>query len=169
MTRSEFNNLVHSTGRNLYRQAYRILKDQQGSEDAVQEVFVKLWKMNERLDEYENIEALSTTMIKNYCIDQIRKQKHTGQEDILSISMHFDTNPSPHEKLERNEVSEIMIRIINELPEIFRNVISMRDIEELSFEEIAERTGQNINTLRVNLSRARKRVRDEYKKYNNGY
>ena len=62
-----------------------------------------------------------------------------------------------------------MHRIINDLPGIYREIIQLRDIEELSYEEIAEKTGQNINTLRVNLSRARKSVRDEYKKQNNEF
>ncbi len=76
MTRADFNNLVHTISRLLYGHAYRILKDQEGSEDAVQEVFVKLWKMNNRLNEYESVSALAVTMVKNYCIDQVRKRKH---------------------------------------------------------------------------------------------
>ena len=62
-----------------------------------------------------------------------------------------------------------MHRIINNLPEMYREIIQLRDIEELSYDEIADKTGQNINTLRVNLSRARKIVRDEYKKHNNEF
>ena len=62
-----------------------------------------------------------------------------------------------------------MRRIINNLPDIYREIIQLRDIEELSYEEIAYKTGQNINTLRVSLSRARKLVRDEFKKYNNEF
>jgi RNA polymerase sigma factor (sigma-70 family) len=169
MTRSDFNNLVHTISRKLYGQAYRILKDQEGSEDAVQEVFVKLWKMNNRLDEYESVDALAATIIKNYCIDQLRKQKHIESEDSIAFSMFHDSEPSPLEKLERNETSGILARIIKNLPEIYREIIQLRDIEELTYEEIAGKTGQNINTLRVNLSRARKIVRDEYKKYNNEY
>ena len=168
MTRAEFDNLVNSTSRKLYGYAYRILRDQEGSEDAVQEVFIKLWKMNARLEEYISVEALAATMIKNYCIDQIRKQKHIGQDDKSPLVYH-DNEPSPHEKLERDEINLLMHRIINNLPEIYREIIQLRDIEELSYEEIVELTGQNINTLRVNLSRARKIVREEYKKYNNEF
>ncbi len=62
-----------------------------------------------------------------------------------------------------------MHRIINNLPEMYRDIIQLRDIEELTYEEIADKTGQNINTLRVNLSRARKSVRDEFKKYYNEF
>jgi RNA polymerase sigma factor (sigma-70 family) len=169
MTRDEFNNLVYSISRKLYGYAYRILRDKEGSEDAVQEAFVKLWKMNKRLNEYESVEALAVTIVKNYCIDQIRKQKHIEQDDKSSFAVYHDSEPNPHDKLERDETSWLMRRIIDDLPEIYREIIQLRDIEELSYEEIAEKTGQNINTLRVNLSRARKTVRDEFKKYNNEF
>lgn len=168
MTRAEFDNLVHTTSRKLFGHAYRILRDKDGSEDAVQEVFVKLWKMNSKLDKYESVEALAATMIKNYCIDQIRKQKYMGTDEENPLDYH-DSEPSPHEMLERSETYLLMHRIINNLPGIYREIIQLRDIEELSYEEIAEKTGQNINTLRVNLSRARKYVRDEYKKQNNEF
>jgi RNA polymerase sigma-70 factor (ECF subfamily) len=167
MTKTDFNNLVVSIGRKLYRYAYRILRDKEGSEDAVQEIFVKLWKMNTKLEEYESVEALAVTMIKNYSIDQLRKQKYIEPADSNAFSLYHDTEPSPQDKLEISETSAIMHRIINDLPEIYREIIQLRDIEEQSYEEIAEKTGQNINTLRVNLSRARKSVRDEFKKYVN--
>jgi RNA polymerase sigma factor (sigma-70 family) len=167
MTRIDFNKLVLTIGRKLYAHAYRMLRDREGSEDAVQEVFIKLWKMNTRLDEYESIEALALTMAKNYCIDQIRKQKYIEPGEDGAFSLYHDTEPSPQEKLENKETSAVMNRIINDLPEIYREIIQFRDIEELTYEEIADKTGQNINTLRVNLSRARKIVRDEYKKHFN--
>jgi RNA polymerase sigma-70 factor (family 1) len=169
MTRSEFDNLVHTISKKLYGYAYRILRDQEGSEDAVQEVFVKLWKMNTRLEEYESVDALAATMIKNYCIDQIRKQKYIESGNKSALAAYRDSEPSPHEKVERNETFQLMHRIINNLPEMYREIIQLRDIEEFSYDEIADKTGQNINTLRVNLSRARKIVRDEYKKHNNEF
>ncbi|HBC78030.1 MAG TPA: RNA polymerase subunit sigma-70 [Bacteroidales bacterium] len=167
MTKTEFNNLVITIGRKLYGNAYRILRDKEGSEDAVQEVFVKLWKMNAKIDEYESVEALAVTMVRNYCIDQIRRQKFQEPAGNNSFSLYQDPQPSPLEKLESSEMTAIMHSIINGLPQIYREIIQLRDIEELSYEEIADKTGQNINTLRVNLSRARKNVRDEFNKRNN--
>jgi RNA polymerase sigma-70 factor (ECF subfamily) len=160
---------VITIGRKLYAYAYRILRDKEGSEDAVQEVFVKLWKMNTKLEEYESVEALAVTMVKNYCIDQIRKQKYIEPADTNSFSLYHDPGPSPQDKLEISETTALMHRIINDLPGIYREIIQLRDIEELSYDEIAEKTGQNINTLRVNLSRARKSVRDEFNKQSNEF
>ncbi len=169
MTKTDFNNLVITLGRKLYGYAYRILREKEGSEDAAQEVFVKLWKMNMELANYESVEALAVTMVKNYCIDQIRKQKYFEPADSISFSLYHDSEPSPQEKLESSETTAIMHRIINGLPETYREIIQLRDIEELSYEEIAVKTGLNINTLRVNLSRARKSVRDEFNKRTNEF
>jgi len=55
--------------------------------------------------------------------------------------------------------------IIDKLPDIYKDVIRLREIDGLSYEEIADKTEQNINTLRVTLSRARKMIRDEFNKY----
>jgi RNA polymerase sigma-70 factor (ECF subfamily) len=167
MTRADFNNLVHKLSRKLYSLAYRILRDQERCEDAVQEVFVRLWKMNTKLEEYESVDALAVTMIRNHCIDQLRKQKYVEPAENNTFAVYHDPEPTPLERLERSETTSIMNRIIDGLPEIYREIIRLRDIEGLSYEEIADKTGQNINTLRVNLSRARKSVRDEFKRYYN--
>lgn len=135
------------------------------AEDAVQEIFIKLWNLGEKLDEYKNVNALAITMIKNHCIDQIRKKKII--EDNSSNDFPQSGNSSPHELLENSETGEIINIIIAGLPLIYREVIKLKEIEDLSYEEIATRTNQNINTLRVNLSRARKLIRDEFNKYQN--
>jgi RNA polymerase sigma-70 factor (ECF subfamily) len=169
MTRTDFNNLVLSISGRLYSHAYRILRNQEGSEDAVQEVFVKLWKMNDRLGEYNSVEALAITMVKNFCIDQLRKQKYSETIDIDTFSLSVNSELSPHDKLERAETALMIDNIINDLPEIYKDIVHYRDIEDLSYEEIAKKTGQNINTIRVNISRARKIIREKYNKYFNEY
>ena len=165
MTRNDFEHLIQQLSRKLYGSAYRILRNQEEAEDVVQEVFIKLWNMSEKLDQYKSIDALATAMTRNYCIDLIRKQKHYSTVDYNIIDHQNITSPSPHEQMENTESGEILNIIIGSLPESFRIVFKLRDIEGASYEEIAEKTDQNINTLRVTLSRARKIIRDEYKKY----
>jgi RNA polymerase sigma factor (sigma-70 family) len=165
MTRSEFDHLIQQQSRRLYGFAFRILRSQEEAEDVVQEIFIKLWKMGDKLDEYKSIDALATAMTKNYCIDLIRKQKHDYKGEFSIIDLHNLTSPSPQEQMENRESGEILNMIIAGLPETYSLVIKLRDIDGISYEEIAEKTEQNINTLRVTLSRARKIIRDEYKKY----
>jgi RNA polymerase sigma factor (sigma-70 family) len=165
MTRIDFENLIQQLSRKLYGFAFSILRNQEEAEDAVQEVFIKLWNMKETLDQYKSIDALAVAMTRNYCIDLIRKQKHYFSVEYNTGDYQNLTSPSPHEQMENSESGEILGKIIGGLPEMFRIVIKLRDIEGASYEEIAEKTDQNINTLRVTLSRARKIIRDEYKKY----
>lgn len=165
MTRADFNDLVRQHNRNLYGYAFRILRNQEEAEDAVQEVFIKLWNLGKKLNEYNSVGALAATMIKNYCIDQIRKKKHLVQEQLEGQNIANTENTSPSELLENKESGNILHQIIYRLPDIYRDAIVMRDIEGQSYEEIVELTGQNINTVRVTLSRARKMIREEFNKY----
>ena len=165
MTRAEFNDLVRQLNRKLYGYAFRILLNQEEAEDAVQEVFIKLWNLGRKLDEYNSIEALAATMTKNYCIDQLRKNKHFIHEEPNSQNFTNIESASPHILMENRESDDILHYIIDHLPIVYKDVIKLREIEGLSYEEIADKTEQNINTLRVTLSRARKMIRDEFNKY----
>jgi len=165
MTRVEFDDLVRQHNRNLYGYAFRILRNQEEAEDAVQDIFIKLWNLGTKLDKYDNIGALAITMVKNLCIDQIRKKKHFMREDSEVQNIQSIDNKSPYVLLENRESEDILQNIINQLPDNYKVVIELREIEGLSYEEVAEKTEQNINTLRVTLSRARKIIRDEFNKY----
>ena len=164
MTRTDFSDLVRQFSRKLYGYAFRILRNQEEAEDAVQEIFIKLWNSGKKLDVYNSIEALAVTMIKNYCIDQLRKKKHFIQEEHDKQDFQNLDNASPYELMEKRESNDILYHIIDQLPDIYKIVIKLREIEGLSYEEIVDKTGQNINTLRVTLSRARKMIREEYNK-----
>ena len=165
MTRADFNDLVRQHSRNLYGYAFRILRNQEEAEDAVQEVFIKLWNMGDKLDSYNSIGALATTMTKNICIDLLRKRKNIGKEDYEELGFISADISSPYELLESRESGDILFHIINQLPSIYKDVIESKEIEGLTYEEIADKTKQNINTIRVNLSRARKMIREEFNKY----
>lgn len=169
MLRSQFDDLVRKLGRKLYRYAYMILRNQEEAEDAVQEVFIRLWKMGNKIDDYNNIEALAVKVTKNYCLDQLKKPVRQNKELQEYQNLDDGTANSPHEILEQKETSEILDKIIGQLPELYRNIIELKERQGLSYEEISLDNKMNINTLRVTLSRARKLIRDEFIKYRNEY
>lgn len=164
MNSDEFNNYVKLIGRRLYSLAFRILGKQNEAEDAVQEVFIRLWNMGNKLNNYESVDALATTMTKNYCIDQLRKSRIVFESDLMVRDL---SAAATDELIENAESYMIIQKIIVTMAPNFRKMIIMKDIDGLSYEEISEKTGQNINTIRVNLSRARAIVRKEYGKYFN--
>jgi len=162
MTRADFNKLVMKISRKLYAQAYHLLENQTISEDVVQDVLLKLWRMNTSLDKYESVEALAVTMTKNLCIDHLRKKKISEKSQDSFLYASHDEEPTPLDRIVNTETMAIIENIIRKLPEVYRVVIRLKDIDGFSYEEISEKTLMNINTLRVNLSRARRMVREEF-------
>ncbi len=151
--------------RKLYALAWRILNHREEAEDAVQEVFIRIWKMGEKVREYDSVEALAATMLKNHCIDLLRSRKRRISGEAVLQAVPVPSDPSPSDILEGKESGEIIGMLIGQLPENGRQALNMRELEGLTYEEIAERTGQNVNALRVTVSRARKWLRDEYNRY----
>jgi len=167
MTRKDFNDIIHNQYRRLYFMAFRILKNRQEAEDIVQDVFTRMWSMGEKLNDYKDVTALCVTMTKNLCIDLLRKMKHVDGNIQWYEVKENNLTLSPHDQLVNSETSDILTGIIGNLPLHYREVVIMKDIDGMSYEEIADQTKMNINSLRVNLSRARRIIREKYLKYSN--
>ena len=157
MNQSEFVSLITPFKDKLFRLAKRILVSTEEAEDATQEVLFKLWNNKENLESYKSIEAFSMTMIKNYCLDQL-KAKRSGNLKLVHDN-YFDREPSLENQLEAKDTLNWVEKAINELPEQQKLIIQMRDIEEYEFEEIAKIMDMNETAIRVALSRARKTIR----------
>ena len=147
----------------LYRFAKALLHDTFEAEDAVQEVFTKLWAKKDSLKEVENIKAFAFTMTRNLCLDKIKLRKQTVSE--VEKNMLLVTDFNPHELTEIKDTAVIVQNIIKYLPEQQRLIIQLRNVEELSFEEIEQLTSMSINSIRVTLSRARKTINEIYQQH----
>ncbi len=160
MTAQEFNEKVVPLNKQLYRYAFRYLENQDDSKDAVQEVFVKLWNMRADLQGVSCIEAFAVRIMRNYCLDRI-KMKKTVRLDLSDFFKNRSTDDlQPDKSLEINDSVRLVKKIIGEMPEPQRSVISLRDIEGYSNEEIAEALRIADGTVRVILSRGRNKIRE---------
>lgn len=142
----------------LYRVAYYILESQADAEDAVQDLFIKLWNSREQLDTVLNLKAYCTTLMKNLCIDRLRKEQRIQVMEPgpdMAEARRVDEDYDAREKLER------VMAAIERLPARQRDVMKMYVFEEMSYDEIAEKTGMTNLTLRVLLSNARKSLRNQ--------
>jgi len=154
--------------RKLYAFALRVLQNSEESEDVVQEIFVKLWRMRGELGTIRNREAFAMTMTKNLCIDKLKKKRMLSlDEDQMRFEGTSDSNPLKEVQL--NDAVALVNQIVNDLPDQQRMIIQLRDIEGYSSEEVAEILDISQNTLRVNLSRARQKIREHLvKQYSDG-
>jgi len=163
MTRKEFETEILPMSNTLYRYAFRFLSDREEAEDAVQEIFLKLWEMRSKLSGYKSIKAFMMTVTRNHCLDRLRK-KRMDSLDNTSPDNTGTSDMNAEEALDRKESFILITGIIEELPENYRTVIQMKDVEGYDYDEIAEKLGTDKTNLRVILSRARKMVRERLKK-----
>ncbi len=144
----------------LYSFSLRFLGDSEDAKDAVQEVLIKLWKLRDSLENYRSILAFAMTVTRNHCLDRI-KARRTVPLDDNKVYAGQVVNTTPGDILERKDLTEKIKRIIGELPENQRSVIHLRDIDGFGNQEIGEIMSMDVNNVRVLLSRARKKVREE--------
>ncbi len=165
MIARDFKTQVLPVSKKILRFATHFLKDEERARDVVQDVFLKLWQKKETLDNVENIEAFAMRMTRNRCLDVIRANKVSASHEEPDKRLKAET-PDSQTTLELSEAASLVKSLIGTLPELQRTVMQLRDIEQLSYDEIAEITQLKVNTIRVNLSRARKKVREEFLKMN---
>ena len=154
----EFKIQVFPIKNKLYRLAKRLLGDHEDAQDMIQEVFIRLWGMREKLNEYRSIEAFSVVMTRNICLDKIKSKKLPVEKmEGLEARLGAMDEEAPED---HSHIIGKIHQIIRTLPEMQQTVIQLRDVEGCEIEEIAEMMEMNKNAIRVNLSRARKRVRE---------
>jgi len=166
MLARDFKTDVLPISNKLLRFALQILQNAEEARDVLQDIILKLWQKREELGKVENLDAFAMRMIRNRCLDVIRSRRTVSLEVVKKHHLP-DEESSETDPLEIAETTGLIKRIITGLPDIQRTIIHLRDIEQLEYEEIAEATELNVNAIRVNLSRARKKVRDEILKIQN--
>lgn len=151
--------------RKLYGVAYRLLENTEDAEDVVQEAYLKLWDKREGLAIISNAEAFCVTLVKNMCFDLLRSGKYVLSRQGVELSEVCEATPADNLEL-RDEAKQVR-QIIARLPLQQQRVVTLRDVKGCSFEEIERLTGLNATNVRVLLSRARKKIREEFNKWNN--
>lgn len=147
----------------LQRVALRMLGNVEDAEDMVQEVYMKLWGKREELPDVQNMEAYCVALTKNMCIDRLRLAE-LDRVDVDDVPLSLAAADDVASQLERQDAVEQVKLIIETLPEKQQQVITLRDIRDCTFEEIEEQTGLTAVNVRALLSRARKTIRERFKR-----
>jgi len=149
----------------IYSYSIKMLENREEAEDTVQEVFLKLWEMRTKLSEYDSVEAFAVTMTKNLCLNKLSFRQRHVKEDLQQIQSVW-RDETAEQALENTDVVDKVKQIIETLPPLQKMIIKMRDIEDYDLGTIAEITGCAEEAVRMNLSRARKKVKEVFFKIN---
>ncbi|MEM6632879.1 MAG: RNA polymerase sigma factor [Bacteroidota bacterium] len=144
----------------LYRFALRMLGSVEEAEDVVQEVLIKVWSKGQGMQEYLNMEAWCMRLTRNLSLDRLRTRKVQVGTSEAENAWDF-REVCPDHLLEIKEKMNEVHRIIESLPDKQKMVIQLRDIEGYSYQEIAEMLEIPMNQVKVNLHRARTKIKDQ--------
>ena len=165
-----FNRLVLVHQGLAYNVAYRILGDPHAADDATQDAFIAAYK---NLKRYRggSFRAWLMRIVTNKCYDELRRQKRRPQtplepvnpdtnEEIESPEWIQDDSPSPEDQTETMALEEAIQDCIQQLPDDFRVVVVMVDVQDLDYDEASQAIGKPLGTIKSRLYRARTRLKD---------
>ena len=159
MNAEEFKNIIYPMKDKLFRFAKSIIKQPEEARDITQDILVKLWNTRHSLQQCRNIEAFAMKSIKNLCLDKLKHEQ--VRRNNLETYKKEQPVTFEQENMEKEENRKMVRKAIEKLPVQQKMIIHLRDIEEMSYEEIQAILQMDIQTIRMNVSRGRKKVREE--------
>ena len=174
---SAYDTLVRKYERQIFRIAQHITQNREDAEDVMQDAFLKAY---EKLDQFQGNSKFYTWLVRiavNESLMRLRKRR-TGR--MVSIDEDMETEegsvprdladwaPDPEQNYTQSELAEILRKTIQGLPQGFRVVFALRDVEGLSTEETAETLGLSVPAVKSRLLRARLQLRERLSRYFRG-
>jgi RNA polymerase sigma-70 factor, ECF subfamily len=163
-----FNQLVLAYQDMAFNTAYRILSDSDSACDAVQTALISAYRSIKRF-RGGSFRAWLMRIVTNACYDELRKRKrrptiplepasHDGEQDLDSVRWLTDKSPTPEQAQEISELDQAIQHCLENLPQDFRIVVVMVDIEGMDYQEAAQIISKPLGTIKSRLARARVRL-----------
>ena len=164
----EFQRLAREHGGRIYTFALHALRSREDAEDVTQEVLVRLWRHKDNVDP-ARLSAWVMRVTHNLVIDTSRRRRlrsalFAGGADVDSLVASVPAHAPAGDSAERGELRELLEAAVAELEEPYRSIVIMREIQDRSYNEIAEAMEMPLGTVKVYLHRARARLRERVRK-----
>jgi RNA polymerase sigma-70 factor (ECF subfamily) len=151
--------IVRQHRRKVFNVAYKFVGKHDEAEDLTQDIFLKLFKSLETFDRRANFQTWLISVSRNLCIDHyrsVRKERETIDRDVDAGELTpASSDTGPYAALEHNDRRELLRRALDELAPTLRSAVMLRDIHELSYQEIAAKLGLPEGTVKSRINRGR--------------
>lgn len=171
IAREEFNEKFLSHQDSLFKVAFYILESEDDALDALQELYLKLWQKRSTLGAVINPKAYCITLLKNQCIDKLRRKSKIqsnslggssvggkSNEDKLSSVISYDKTQD--DVLDTKQRLDMVKAAMKALSPSEATVLRMKIFDDMNYDQISEKTGIASNSLRVHFSNARRKIKE---------
>lgn len=151
----------------LFRKAFSITQSIEEAEDVVQEVMMRLWDRRSEWSQIDNMEVYCMVLTKNAALDKLRRPGYHN-DDITTSQTEILIADTRHaqEQLEKDEAEALVWKVIGSLPTQQQELVKLREVEGLSYREIAAELQLSEAQVKVMLFRARQKMKERYLKIN---
>jgi RNA polymerase sigma-70 factor (ECF subfamily) len=151
--------VVRAYRRKVFNVAYKFVGGHEGAEDLTQEVFLKIFKSLDTFDRRANFQTWLISVSRNLCIDHyrsVRKERATIDRAVDASELApASRDPGPMAALEQRDRLTLLRNALAGLPDPLRKAVLMRDIHEMSYQEIADQLGLPEGTVKSRINRGR--------------
>ncbi len=159
-----FEELIRQYEKKVYTLCFRMCGNSEDAEEAAQDTFLALWRGIDRFRQESSLSTWIYRLASNACIDLLRRRKKQGSSLSLDDEELFldavDPAPCPQDAVEHREAQKLLQEGLSALPEEYRKVLILREIEGLSYTEIAESASLELGTVKSRISRGRVLLRN---------
>jgi RNA polymerase sigma-70 factor (ECF subfamily) len=154
--------IVRQHWRKVFNVAYKFVGSHEQAEDLTQDIFLKIFRSLETFDRRANFQTWLISVSRNLCIDHyrsVRKERQTIDRDVPAEDLSpASATVSPLAALENRDLAAMLRQALGALPQSLRTAVLLRDIQELSYLEIAERLRLPEGTVKSRINRGRKEL-----------
>lgn len=150
----------------MYRYAYSILKNSDMAHDVVQDCLTKIWQNRHKLPEVNSIDSWVMRITRNQCYDWVKMNRYSlwidkdiNRDDIVLN----EPDEADHKILFADQLNWLK-KVIDSLPQKQKEIYHLREVEEMSYQDIAEVMAISLSEVKVTLHRTREKIREEVKK-----
>src|ERR1700716_66945 len=160
--------IVRQYWRKVFNVGYKFVGKHDEAEDLAQDIFLKIFKSLDTFDRRANFQTWLISISRNLCIDHyrsVRKERETIDRDVDANELSpMSRDPSPMAALEQQDRVVLLKQAMAELPATLRTAVLMRDIQELSYQEIADKLRLPEGTVKSRINRGRTELARQIRK-----
>ena len=151
--------IVRRHWRKVFNVAYKFVGRHDEAEDLTQDIFLKIFKALHTFDRRANFQTWLVSISRNLCIDHyrsVRKERETIARDVdASLLAPVSRDRGPYAEMEHTDLRQLIRRALAELPTTLREAVVLRDLQEFSYQEIADRLALPEGTVKSRINRGR--------------